>query len=76
MGPDPDDPHYIAAAIHARADTVLTWNLADFPADALASHEITVCPSDPYLCALLEHYAEQIPRTVTRLAAEKKDARR
>ena len=71
-GPDPDDLHHIAAAIQARADTVLTWNLPDFPAEALAPHGIAVSPPDPYLCALLERYPEQILRTVTRMAAEKK----
>jgi hypothetical protein len=60
-GPDPDDLHHIADAIHARADT----------AQALAPHGISVSPPDPYLCALLERYPNQNLRTVTRMAAEK-----
>ena len=71
-GPDPDDVHHMAAAIHARADTVITWNIADFPATILAPHGIAVTPPDPYLCTLLERYPDQILRTVTRMASEKK----
>ncbi|MGH3281703.1 MAG: PIN domain-containing protein [Trebonia sp.] len=29
--PDPDDLHHMAAAIAAGADTLITWNVADFP---------------------------------------------
>lgn len=71
-GPDPDDLHHMAAAIAAGADTLVTWNLADFPASALAPHGIAVSPPDPYLCSLLERYPEQILRTVTRMACGKK----
>jgi predicted nucleic acid-binding protein len=71
-GPDPDDQHHMAAAIHANADVLLTWNLSDFPAEAPAPHGIAVSAPDPYLCALLEHYPEQIIRTVARMAAGKK----
>jgi predicted nucleic acid-binding protein len=48
-GPDPDDLHHAAAAVVGRADTLITWNLADFPADALAAHGIAVTKPDPYL---------------------------
>lgn len=71
-GPDPDDLRHMAAAVAAGADTLITWNLADFPADALAPHGIAVSPPDPYLCSLLERYPEQILRTVGRIASEKK----
>jgi hypothetical protein len=33
--PDPDDRHVLAAAIKARAQVIVTRNLADFPADVL-----------------------------------------
>ena len=34
--PDPDDRHVLAAAIRARADVIVTYNLCDFPAPTLA----------------------------------------
>lgn len=34
--PDPDDRHVLAAAIHCHAEVILTRNLRDFPASALA----------------------------------------
>lgn len=33
--PDPDDRHVLAAAIHGRAQMIVTFNLKDFPATAL-----------------------------------------
>lgn len=71
-GPDPDDLHHMAAAIAGGADTLITWNLADFPAAALAPHGIAVSAPDSYLCSLLERYPEQILRTVAHMAAEKR----
>lgn len=35
--PDMDDRHVLAAAIQARADVIVTFNLRHFPADALAA---------------------------------------
>ena len=34
--PDPEDRHVLAAAICGHADAIVTFNLADFPASALA----------------------------------------
>jgi predicted nucleic acid-binding protein len=46
---DPDDRHVLAAAIKCGADLILTFNLDDFPEQALASHGIGACHPDPFL---------------------------
>jgi predicted nucleic acid-binding protein len=47
--PDPDDRHVLALAIHAHANTIVTDNLRDFPAEALAPHHVTVLSADEFL---------------------------
>ncbi|BCH20794.1 hypothetical protein [Mesorhizobium sp. L-8-3] len=36
--PDPHDRHVIAAAIEANASHIPTWNLRDFPVNAIKKH--------------------------------------
>lgn len=50
--PDPDDRHVLAAALAAEAETILTMNLRDFPASALAPHGIVAVHPDEFLCGL------------------------
>lgn len=50
--PDPDDRHVLAAAIIAKASVIVTWNLKDFPAEALQPHKITVLSPDEFLVGL------------------------
>ncbi len=38
--PDPNDRHVLAAAIHAGAKIIVTFNLGDFPKSALAPYGI------------------------------------
>ncbi|MBS4165402.1 hypothetical protein NEOC65_000460 [Neochlamydia sp. AcF65] len=38
--PDPDDRHVLAAAIKANAQTIVTYNLTDFPPSAVAKYGI------------------------------------
>jgi PIN domain len=52
--PDPDDRHVLAAAIHAGAEVIVTFNLADFPADALAVHGLEGRHPDVFCCGLLD----------------------
>ena len=49
MLPDPDDRHVVAAAFHARADAIVTYNLKDFPAEALARFDIEAIHPDDFL---------------------------
>ena len=52
--PDPNDRHVLAAAIAARADTIVTFNVKDFPAAALAGHGIEALHPDTFLMGLAE----------------------
>lgn len=71
-GKDPDDRVHMAAAIAGRAAAIVTWNLADFPAEALASYGVRVCTPDDYLCGLLDVWPGEVLETVVRLAGEKR----
>jgi predicted nucleic acid-binding protein len=52
--PDPEDRHVLAAAIHAGAEVIVTFNLSDFPASALAVHGIEGRHPDAFCCGLLD----------------------
>jgi hypothetical protein len=52
--PDPDDRHVLAAAIHARADQIVTVNLKDFPTAALSSQGIVAAHPDPFVDYLFD----------------------
>jgi predicted nucleic acid-binding protein len=47
--PDPGDRHVLAAAIVAKADVIVTYNLTDFPAAALAPNGIEAQHPDAFL---------------------------
>lgn len=51
--PDPDDRHVLAAAIHGGASIIVTSNMRDFPAPALAAHGITAMTPDAFAIHLL-----------------------
>lgn len=52
--PDPDDNHVLAAAILTSASVIVTDNLADFPAEALAPHAIEAISADDFLADTIE----------------------
>lgn len=51
--PDPDDRHVVAAAIAAKADAIVTFNLRDFPAAALEPLDIEAHHPDRFITNLL-----------------------
>jgi predicted nucleic acid-binding protein len=52
--PDPDDRHVLAATIQSGARVIVTYNLSDFPADALATYGIEAQRPDEFIAHLLD----------------------
>lgn len=52
--PDPNDRHVLAAAIKSNAQTIVTYNLSDFPLYYLSKYEIDAQHPDEFLRHLLD----------------------
>lgn len=50
--PDENDRHVLAAAIESKATVIVTFNLSDFPRQALEPYGIESLHPDAFLCAL------------------------
>lgn len=64
--PDPDDRHVLAAAIAGGAETIVTWNLKDFPASQIAPHGIAAVSPDAFLSALHRAYPKALLSSIAR----------
>lgn len=51
---DADDRHVVAAAVHCRADLIVTFNLTDFPKEQLARFQLEAQHPDDFFLHLLD----------------------
>jgi len=72
VGPDPDDSVHMAAAVAGQAETLVTWDAADFDCDFMKNHGVTAVNPDVYLCSLYAEFPAEVLGTLTRLAAGKR----
>ncbi|WP_175049931.1 PIN domain-containing protein [Paraburkholderia sediminicola] len=52
--PDPDDAHVVAAAVHCGAELIVTFNLKDFPVDALSTFNVAAQHPDDFIADLFD----------------------
>ena len=69
--PDPDDRHVLAAAIHARAQVILTYNRRDFPRRVLVPYGITAQHPDDFLMTLMQRFSTAVEETLEEMRARK-----
>ena len=66
--PDPHDRHVLAAAIRTGAHLIVTWNLRDFPAAALARWDIEAVTPDTFVRAQIDLDRGLVYGAITRIA--------
>ena len=70
MTNDPNDRHVLAAAVHIGANIIVTSNLSDFPASALAPYEIRAQSPDAFLTDLFDAQPQRVTTIIIEQAAE------
>jgi predicted nucleic acid-binding protein len=66
--PDPDDRHVLAAAIRAKAQVIVTFNVKDFPQDALAPWDVEAAHPDAFLEAQIDLNPQIVYAVLQRIA--------
>ncbi len=72
MTNNPKDRHVLAAAVAARADVIVTFNVSDFPAAACQPYGIDVQDPDTFLVHQFGLMPERIAQVLTELATERR----
>ncbi|WP_428387698.1 PIN domain-containing protein [Mucisphaera sp.] len=62
--PDPGDEHVLAAAVHAQADVIVTYNLKHFPESVLEPLGLAAEHPDTFVTNLLDLYPEVVVGSV------------
>jgi predicted nucleic acid-binding protein len=66
----PGDRHVLAAAIHGRAEQIVTWNRRHFLPAATEIHGMAVVTPDTFLCQLWTHHSESIGEILIQQGAD------
>lgn len=66
--PDPDDRHVLAAAIHAGAQAIVTFNLKDFPDEALGTHGMEAKHPDDFVLDTIDLAPGLVAKVLTEQA--------
>jgi len=67
--PDPDDRHVLAAAIKGSVEVIVTYNLRDFPTEALTPYGLEALHPDAFITQLIELDASAVCLAVNRQRA-------
>ena len=62
--PDLNDQHVLAAAIHAKAESIVTFNLADFPQSVLQFYGIEALSPDELVLRLIQKRQNRVIVTI------------
>ena len=68
--PDPDDRHFLAAAIRSGAQTIVTANLEDFPPEPLAPYRVEAQHPDDFVVELIDSAPAIVLSVVSQQAAD------
>lgn len=71
--PDEDDRHVVAAAIQTRAEAIVTFNLKDFPDQALSKYSLKAIHPDDFITDLMELNIGSVLEAVRRHRASLKN---
>lgn len=71
--PDPDDRHVVAAAVQTGAESIVTFNLKDFPDEALAPFGIRAIHPDDFITDLMALNLSAVLQAVRRHRASLKN---
>ena len=71
--PDRDDRHVLAAAIHCRANVIVTVNLEDFPRAALAPYDLQAQHPDDFVMALYDSFPDLVVEAASQHRASLKN---
>jgi predicted nucleic acid-binding protein len=66
--PDPDDRHVLAAAVRAKAQVIVTFNLKDFPSESLAPWDVEAVHPDAFVGAQIDLNDRIVYSTVQQIA--------